>query len=174
VVSDLGLSSKVGRSRSVVAAAAVVVSLVACAGLAALRAYITNTTAVLLLVLVVVAAASTGERLAGLLAALSGGVWFDIEATVVLVIIGAAVSELALWGRRQGARASRCSGYLDGVLGTAELITLRRESARGLLHHVTGQIAEVLEIDGCRSDDQIALAVLLADQVGTVIENSRG
>src|SRR5438067_908879 len=36
----------------------------------------------------------------------------DIENTVLLVVIGAAVTEIAMWGRRQQARASRQSGYL--------------------------------------------------------------
>ena len=62
-------------------------------------------------------------RPAGLVAALSSGVWFDffltepagrfaiakaddIEVTVLLVLIGVAVPEVALWGRRQQARVA--------------------------------------------------------------------
>ena len=93
------------------------------------------------------AAASTGMRIAGVVAAVSSGVWFDvfltqpygslairdrndIEATVLLVIIGAAVTEIALWGYRQQAQASRRAGYLDGVLGTAEIVALRHKPPR--------------------------------------------
>ena len=41
----------------------------------------------------------------------------DVEAAALLVIIGAAVTEVALWGHRQQSRANRRAGYLDGVLG---------------------------------------------------------
>jgi K+-sensing histidine kinase KdpD len=81
-------------------------------------------------------AAATGIRTAGIVAALSGAVWFDyfltapfttfaitdradVETAVLLVLVGLAVTEVALWGRRQQARASREQGYLDGVVSTA-------------------------------------------------------
>jgi K+-sensing histidine kinase KdpD len=84
-----------------------------------------NTDAALALILVVVAVAANGYRLAGYLAALSAAVWFDffltrpyehfsitrradIETTVLLLVIGAAVTELAVWGRRQHARQQAC------------------------------------------------------------------
>ena len=76
--------------------------------------------------LVVVAVAMNGCRLA----ALSAAVWFDffltrpyehfsitrradIETTVLLLVIGVAVTELAVWARREHAAASRRPGYLD-------------------------------------------------------------
>ena len=119
---------------------ALVLPLVSCAILSTLRDSVTAATAVLILVLWVVAAAASGDRLAGLLAALSGGAWFDffltepyqrftiadpddIEATVLLVLIGAGVTEIALWGHRQQGRAARRSGYLEGVLGTAQVVS---------------------------------------------------
>ena len=94
----------------------------------------------LVLVLWVVAAAATGDRIAGMLAAVSGGVWFDffltepyrrftiadpddVEATVLLVLIGLGVTEIALWGYRQQAGAARRSGYLEGVLGAARVVS---------------------------------------------------
>ena len=128
---------------------------------------LTAATAVLVLVLLVIAAASTGVRVAGIVAAVSGGVWFDffltqpygqlaindpddVEATVLLVVIGAAVTEVALWGHRQQARANRRAGYLDGVLGTAEIVTLRTESPDALTAHVADQIKQVLAVSRCR------------------------
>jgi K+-sensing histidine kinase KdpD len=163
----MSVASLLERNRFAVITGALVVPLAACAVLAAFRGSIPHTTAALVLVLVVVAAASTGIRIAGIVAAVSSGLWFDIfltkpyghvaitdrddiEATVLLVVIGAAVTEVALWGFRQQARASRRSGYLDGVLGTAEIITLRTEAPDSLIHHVAGQIAQVLGIDECR------------------------
>src|SRR6478672_10746907 len=128
------------RWRTPARIAAVVLPLATCAVLATVRDSVPAATAALILVLWVVAAAATGDRVAGLLAAVSGGVWFDffltqpyqrftiadpddVEATVLLVVIGLAVTEIALWGYRQQARAARRSGYLDGVLGTAKVVS---------------------------------------------------
>lgn len=154
------------RHRSSVIAVAGVAPLVVCGVLAAFRDGITAATAALVLVLVVVAAASTGVRLAGIVAALSSGVWFDffltkpyerltindpndVEATVLLILIGAAVSEVALWGRRQQARASRRAGYLDGVLGTAEIVTLSHETPEALIAHISEQIRLIVGVARC-------------------------
>lgn len=155
------------RHRSALIAGAAIAPLLCSAGLAAFRDSITTATAALVLVLVVVAAATTGDRLAGIVAALSAGAWFDvfltepyltfaindpndIEVTVLLVMVGLAVSEIALWGRRQQARASRRSGYLDGVLGTSKIIAVRETSPEALVNHVAHQIEQVLDIDDCR------------------------
>ena len=98
-----------------------------------------NTDAALALLLVVVAVAANGYRLAGYLAALSAAVWFDffltrpyeqfsitrradIETTVLLLVIGVAVTEIAVWGRRQHAAASRRAGYLDGINAAAQAV----------------------------------------------------
>jgi K+-sensing histidine kinase KdpD len=154
------------QHRALLVAAAAVAPLVVNAVLSAFRSTVTNATGVLVLVVLVVAAAATGDRLAGLVAALSAGAWFDffltepygrftitdsndIEATVLLVVVGAAVTEVALWGRRQQARASRRAGYLDGVLSTAELGTVQHEPAE-LTDRVARQIAEVLAIPACQ------------------------
>ena len=139
----------------------------ACGGLALLRQTLTAETSVLLLVLVIVGSAATGIRAAGVAAALSSGVWFDffltqpyyrftitdpedIEATVLLVLIGLAVSEVALWGRREQARASRRAGYLDGVLSTAEIVAASHEEPNLLLGRVSAQVEHLLDIEECR------------------------
>jgi K+-sensing histidine kinase KdpD len=161
------MESLVRSHRPVLVAAAAIVPLVACAVLAAFRASVTSTTAVLVLVLVVVAAAATGVRPAGIVAALSSSAWFDffltephgrfaitdrddIEAAVLLLLVGVAVTEIALWGRRQQARASRRAGYLDGVLRTAEIVAVGQTSPERLIDHVSSQIVEILDIDACR------------------------
>ena len=135
--------------------------------LAAFRESLTATTAVLILVLLVIAAASTGVRMAGFVAAVSGGLSFDffltepygrltisdpndVEAAVLLVVIGAAVTEVALWGHRQHARANRRAGYLEGVLGTAEIVMLQHDTPEALTERVAQQIKEVLGVGGCR------------------------
>ena len=114
------------------------------------RAHFQNTDAALAMLLVVVAVAANGNRLAGYLAALSTAVWFDffltrpyerftinrqtdIETTVLLLVIGVAVTELAVWGRREHAAASRRAGYLDGISVTVEAVAagepVRRSSS---------------------------------------------
>ena len=160
-------SPTVQLNRSLLIPAAVLVPLLVSAALSAWRDSVTAATDVLVLVLVVVAAAATGDRVAGVTAALSSALWFDffltqpylrftmtdaddIEATILLLIIGTAVTEVALWGRRQQARASRRAGYLDGVLGTAELVLVRQDSVDSLIDKVSDQIAEVLDIARCR------------------------
>ncbi len=163
----VGAESIVQSHRSALVAAAAITPLAVCAALAAFRESVTPTTAVLVLVLVVVAAGATGVRLAGIVAALSSGAWFDvfltqpygsfkitdrddIAATVLLLIVGGAVTELTLWGRRQQERLSRRAGYLDGVLRTAEIIAIPPTSPRVLIDHVCEQIVEVLDIDACQ------------------------
>ena len=153
------------RHRPALITGAAAAPLVCCALLAGFRGSVSSATSALVLVLIVVAAAATGDRVAGIVAALSAGVWFDvfltepylrftikehtdIEVTVLLVLVGVAVTEIALWGRRQQARASRRAGYLDGVLGTSKIIAVRG-SQESLVHHVAEQIVQVLDIDEC-------------------------
>jgi K+-sensing histidine kinase KdpD len=159
--------SFVQSHRSVVIGYALIAPLIVAATLHAVGAAVTPTTAALVLVLLVVAAAASGIRAAGIVAALSAGAWFDyfltqpygsfkvtdrddVQATVLLLLVGAAVSEIALWGRRQQARASRRAGYLAGVLGTADLVAQRPSSPSTLLDRVAHQIAEILDLDDCR------------------------
>ena len=118
------VSRALREHRALLVVAALVLPLAVCAVLSVWRDEIASATAVLVLALLVVAAAATGDRLVGVVAALSSGVWFDyfltapyhrftiadrddVEATVLLVVVGLAVSECALWGRREQARASR-------------------------------------------------------------------
>lgn len=152
-----------------VLAVAALAPLVACAVLALFRDSVANTNAALALVLVVVAVAATGQRTAGLVAALSSGAWFnffltepyqrfiiddraDIETTVLLVLVGAGVTELAVWGRRQQARASSQQGYLAGIVSAAHTVASGSAPQAALLEHITRQITGVLGIDGCRFD----------------------
>jgi K+-sensing histidine kinase KdpD len=164
---EVALSGSVERHRAVVIGAAALAPLVACALLAIFRGSLTASTDVLVLVLLVIAAASTGLRLAGIVAAVSSGVWFDffltrpyetlaihdsndVEAAALLVVIGTAVTEVALWGHRQQSRADRRAGYLEGVLGTAEIVTLSAESPEVLTAHVADQIKQILDVSRCR------------------------
>lgn len=155
------------QSPSLVRSAAVVVPLVACAALATLRDLLPAASAVLVLVLFIVAVAATGDRLAGLVAALSSGAGFDffltepylhlaiddpddVQAAVLLVLIGVSVTELALWGRRQQEQASLRSGYLDGVLSAAATVAESDTDPDQVVVVVAAHIAEVLGADRCR------------------------
>src|SRR5215470_4720829 len=125
-----------------------------------------NTDAALALLLVVVAVAANGYRLAGYLAALSAAVWFDffltrpyeeltitrradIETTVLLLVIGVAVTEIAVWGRCQHAAASRRAGYLDGINAAAQAAATGNSPA-ALIDQVVGQLTRVLSLHACR------------------------
>jgi len=186
--SGVRVESVLQAHRGLVVGVAAVVPLVVCAVLAVFRDSVANTNAALGLVLVIVAAASTGIRPAGIVAAVSSAVWLDffltepynmfrisdradIETAVLLLLVGAAVTEVALWGRRQQARASREQGYLDGVLGTAATVAAGRSSAKELIDHVGAQIVEILEIDRCRFDHGTATALAVIGSDGTVTRN---
>jgi K+-sensing histidine kinase KdpD len=167
-MADVGTQAPPGWPwRTPTRVAALLLPLATCAILATVRDSVTAATAVLVLVLWVVAGAATGDRLAGLLAAASGGVWFDffltapyrrftikgsddVEATVLLLLIGLAVTEIALWGHRQQAGAARRSGYLDGVLGAAKLVS-EGDTTSSVLEDIVGrQIRDVLGANTCR------------------------
>jgi K+-sensing histidine kinase KdpD len=171
--------------RPLVVAAAAVVPLMACGVLALFRDSIANTNAALGLVLLVVAAASTGVRVAGIVAALSSAAGFDyfltepyntfnisdradLETAVLLLLVGAAVTEVALWGRREQARASREQGYLAGVLGTAASVAAGQSSNADLIDLVCRQIVEILQIDGCRFDAGTRSGLPTLDPTGSV------
>jgi K+-sensing histidine kinase KdpD len=169
-----------------------VVPVVVCAVLATVRDSVTAATCVLVLVLCVVAAAATGDRVAGLLAALSAGAFFDffltepygsfsisraddVEAAVLLVLISLAVTEITLWGHRQREQASRHAGYLEGVLGTARAVAEGELPADTVVSVVASEIAQVLGVEnasfveGPVRDSRVALL----DHEGDVSRHGR-
>jgi K+-sensing histidine kinase KdpD len=124
-----------------------------------------NTDAALALLLVVVAVAANGYRLAGYLAALSAAVWYDffltrpyeqltitrradIETTILLLVIGVAVTEIAVWGRRANAAANRRAGYLEGINAAAQAVAAGG-SASELIDQVSARIADLLSLRSC-------------------------
>jgi K+-sensing histidine kinase KdpD len=157
------------RTRPLALTAAVLAPIAASALLSLARGRVTNNNAALVLVLVVVAVAATGYRVAGLLAAVVSAASFDyfltqpylqfaiaerddIEAAVLLALIGLAVTEIALWGRRQQARASARAGYLHGVVSAARLAASGVTPSSALVELVGRQIVDVLGLDACRFD----------------------
>jgi K+-sensing histidine kinase KdpD len=152
------------RSATIVAAA--ITPLVLAAVLSLFRDHVTTATQVLVLVTVVVAFGATGIRAAGLAAVASSAAFFDffltepyhsfaikssddLEAALLLLVIGGIVTETALWGQRQGAAASRQVGYIDGVLATAESVAVHEHSPGEVTELIARRIQEVLKLDSC-------------------------
>jgi K+-sensing histidine kinase KdpD len=130
------------------------------------RSSFANTDAALALILLVVAVAAAGSRMAGYLAAASAAIWFDffltrpyerfsisratdIETTVLLLVIGIAVTEIAVWGRRQHADASRRSGYLAGINDAARAAAAG-DSPPSLIDQVSGTLIQLLALRSCQ------------------------
>jgi K+-sensing histidine kinase KdpD len=165
------MSRYVNRDRLAVLAA-LAVPLALSAILVPFRTSFPNTDAALALILVVVAVAANGNRPAGMLAAISAAAWYDffltrpyerfvitgrtdIETTVLLLVIGVAVTELAVWGHRQHAIASRRAGYLDGINSAAQAVATG-SSPSVLIDHVTHQLTQVLTLRSCRFQHGVA------------------
>jgi hypothetical protein len=146
--------------------AALLAPLCVSAVLVPFRSSFPNTDAALVLVVVIVAVAANGHRLAGLLAAVSAAVWFDffltrpyehfsiahradIETTVLLLLVGAAVTEIAVRGRRHRALALTDEAYLAAIRHTTDLVAAR-EPARMVIEQVTVQLLSLLDLRGCR------------------------
>jgi len=107
------------------------------------------------------------SRLAGVLCALSAGVWFDffltepynrftindradVETTVLLLLVGVAVTELCAWGRRQAALASRQAGYLAGIYAAAEAVATTESSPSALMEKVAAELTTLLGLERWR------------------------
>jgi K+-sensing histidine kinase KdpD len=131
-----------------------------------------NTDAALVLILIVVAVAGFGSRPAGYLAALSAAVWFDffltrpyerfsitratdIETTVLILVIGVAITEIAVWGRRQQLVATRRAGYLDGINMAAGAVATGG-SASALINEVSERLVRLLSARECRFERGVA------------------
>lgn len=99
-----------------------------------------------------------------LVASVSSGIFFDllltspyetlaisdptnVEAFLLLVVVGTAVTELALWDRRQQARASRSTGYLDGVLSAVEGVASRNPDPEDPDALVRSELTDLLGLD---------------------------
>jgi uncharacterized protein DUF4118 len=168
-------------------AVAVILPFIVAGGLAAAGDSLTTATSVLVLVLVVVAVGAAGDRLAGVLAALSSGLWFDfflteptgqlaikdpddLEVALLLVVVGVAVTEIAHWGLRQQASAAHRAGFLDGVLESADAAAEGGIDLDEARRRVARRICAVLGLDRCRfvagPAPRHGVAVLLRD--GTV------
>jgi K+-sensing histidine kinase KdpD len=130
------------------------------------RGLVANTSAALVLVLVIVAVGVAGDRVAGVLAALSAAATFDffltvpfyrfaifdredVETAVLLLAIGIAVTEISQWGRRQQSQSGRREGYLTGVARAARMAA-DGSPRQDLVATVERVITDVLDLDDTR------------------------
>lgn len=157
--------SRIDRNGLAVAAALLLPPAVA-AVLLPWRSSIANTDVALLLVVVVVAVAAAGYRTAGILAAVGAAVWFDffwtvpyehfsinhrtdIETTVLLLAVGAAVSELAARGRRARRTVVVDSAHLDTLRTMATLAADGRDEHE-IVAHVRAHLIVLLGLRDAR------------------------
>ncbi len=175
--------------RPVVILLAVAVPPLICLALTGFREVVPPADAALCLVLAIVTAAATGMRSVGWLAALSAAVSFDvfltvpygtlsiddptdIATTLLVLAVGAAVTEIALWGRRVQAASSRTQGYLDGLLGADLAVAARGLPGTAVVDQVCRSIEQVLEIDRCTFAADGPGGLVLADD-GSVTRGGR-
>jgi hypothetical protein len=147
-------------------AAGVLLPLAVAAILVPLRSGFSSTNVALVLVVAVVAVAAIGNRLAGALAAVSAAAWFDffftlpyyrftiyssddIKTSVLLLVVGVAVSQLAARARKLQVLAITDARYLAEIHETAELAHTAR-SPEVVVDHVKKQLVDVLDLAGCR------------------------
>src|ERR1700722_7562352 len=160
-----GLAPGQVTASRIAAVAGLGLPLVLTAGLVPFRASFPNTDAALALVLVVVAVSTAGYRAGGYLAAISAAAWFDffltrpyerfsitraadVGTTVLLLLIGFGVTEIAVWGHRQRATAGRRSGYLAG-LNDAARAAAAGDSPGALADQVAVRLVSLLGLRSC-------------------------
>ena len=144
-----------------------------------------NTSAALLLVLVVVGVASAGDRLAGLVGAVSAGLAFDffltrpyetfaiasagdLQTTLLLLAVALAVTEIAHRGRMHQAMASARLGYLEGVESSAKVAADGSFSPSVLIERVSDQLGQVMGLTKCHFDYGTGLGYPRLDADGNI------
>lgn len=154
------------NTNGIAALAGLLLPLALAAVLVPFRSSFANTDAALALLLIVVAVAAAGYRPAGYLAAVSAAAWYDffltrpyetfdisraadIETTILLLLVGFAVTEIAVWGHRQHLVASRRSGYLAGINDAARAVA-EGDSPSALVDQVAGRLKQLLSLTSCQ------------------------
>ncbi|MFD3945381.1 DUF4118 domain-containing protein [Streptomyces sp. NPDC058579] len=147
-------------------AAGVLAPFAAALVLVPLRDNVTPTNLALLLVVVVVAVAALGNRLAGAIGALSAAAWFDffltapyqsfhiedradIETSVLLLVVGLAVSQLAARARTLKRIAVIDATHLERLHGTTRLARFST-SSDDIVRRVRAELTDVLDLSACR------------------------
>lgn len=130
------------------------------------RTNLANAAGALALVATIVAVASAGSRAAGAAATVSSSAFFDffltrpyeafsitsrndIETTVALLVVGVAVTEIAVRARERFAVASEEGNHLATIREASEL-TASGAEANVVASTVADQLCEVLSLRSCR------------------------
>ena len=159
----MALDSFVTRHRDAVAILAAALTLTVAALLGLAPSLLASPTATLVLALVLVVAAMLGDRVIGLVTAVAAALGYDFfltepvrtfgidktddkAVTLLLLVMGFLVTELAQWARRTRERSWAERGYLDGLLNTGQLAHEGADPA-ALERAVLGRIVEVLHAD---------------------------
>ncbi|MDX2681641.1 DUF4118 domain-containing protein [Streptomyces sp. NY05-11A] len=147
-------------------AAALLAPLVVVLALVPVRTHMTSANLALILVVVVVAVAALGSRAGGALAALSAAAWFDffltrpyqrftiadgddITTTLLLLVVGVAVSQLAAHARTLKLVTVTDAAHLARIHETASLVQAGA-SPYAVVDQVREQLVEILGLRGCR------------------------
>jgi hypothetical protein len=176
------------RNRERVALAMALVAPVALSAvLVPFRGSFASTAAALTNVVVIVALAVVGSRAAGLLASVSAALWFDffltrpydrfaishradLETTIVLVLVGVVVTELAARGRRHARISSEESSYVE-LLRRCSDLAASRVPAADLVEDVSSSLVELLELRACRFDRLVAHPPLARVLAGGIVDH---
>jgi hypothetical protein len=151
------------------------------------RGSLANTSAALILALVIVAAACTGYRTAGIIAGISGGLWFDffltapyltfrvtsaddVETIIVLVLLGVAINEIIQWGRRYRTKLRERDIYLHALLSTADV---NRGAGRAWIDAICRYLVSSLDLDECAWVNGVDPALPRLDRDGQVRHRGR-
>ncbi len=160
------LSPSDGRWSWLSIAAGLLLPLGASLVLVPFRDHFANAAAALVLAGVVVGVAAFGNRRAGWIASVSSCVWFDffltrpyerfsisaahdIETTVALLVVGLAVTEIAVRRRQHFAVAMAEGNYLALIHDVSELVA-RGAPAEAVIEAVRQELLELLDLQGCR------------------------
>ena len=146
--------------------AGVVVPPAVAAALAGFRTTFANSAAALVLLGVVVAVGANGRRAAGYVAAMSACLWFDffltqpyerfaithradVESTISLLVVGIAVTEIAVRNRFHRRVARDESDHLDAIYALSELVAAGAPSER-VIEIARDELVTLLCLRNCR------------------------
>jgi K+-sensing histidine kinase KdpD len=169
------LSPSDGRWYLFSMAAALLLPLAASLVLVPFRDHFANAAAALVLAGVVVGVAAFGNRKGGWIASISSCVWFDffltrpyerfsisaahdIETTLALLVVGFAVTEIAVRSHQHFAVAMAEGNYLALIHDVSELVAYGAPAA-AVIEAARQELLELLDLQGCRFETRPHSAV---------------
>jgi K+-sensing histidine kinase KdpD len=168
------LVAMTNRSRNALVASLLAPPLVALA-IVPFRLRLANAAAALVLVAVVVAVAAFGDRRAGVLATISAAAWFDffltrpferfsissadnIETTLAVLVVGLAVTEIAVRSRRLYTIAMHEGAYLAAIREVSDLAATGA-AIEDVINEANRELSDVLGVRRCRFEPDAGAAV---------------